>query len=32
MAQDVREAIDVLFARAAHAGLLPAGGHVAWAP
>ena len=32
MAPDVRQAIDVLFDRAATAGLLPAGCKVAWAP
>lgn len=32
MAPDVRQAIDVLFARAHAAGLLPASGPVAWAP
>lgn len=32
MAPDVREAIDVLFDRAAVAGLLPSGCEVAWAP
>lgn len=32
MAPDVRTAIDVLFARAASAGLLPDGGKVDWAP
>lgn len=32
MAPDVRNAIDVLFARAMAAGLLPAGCQVAWAP
>jgi 1,4-dihydroxy-6-naphthoate synthase len=32
MAPDARRAIDVLFARAAQAGLLPAGCQVAWAP
>jgi 1,4-dihydroxy-6-naphthoate synthase len=32
MAPDVRTAIDVLFARAAAAGLLPSGGRVDWAP
>jgi 1,4-dihydroxy-6-naphthoate synthase len=32
MAPDVREAIDVLFACAARAGLLPAGCQVTWAP
>ena len=32
MAPDVRQAIDVLFARAATAGLLPAGCRVTWAP
>jgi 1,4-dihydroxy-6-naphthoate synthase len=32
MAPDVRQAIDVLFGRAAEAGFLPAGCKVAWAP
>jgi 1,4-dihydroxy-6-naphthoate synthase len=32
MAPDVRQAIDVLFGRAAAAGLLPSGCKVAWAP
>jgi 1,4-dihydroxy-6-naphthoate synthase len=32
MAPDVRNAIDVLFARAARAGLMPAGCQVDWAP
>ena len=32
MAPDVRQAIEVLFGRAAAAGLLPAGGFVTWAP
>jgi 1,4-dihydroxy-6-naphthoate synthase len=32
MAPDVRQAIDVLFERAARAGLLPAGCQVTWAP
>ena len=32
MAPDVRQAIEVLFARAVAAGLLPAGGKVTWAP
>ncbi len=32
MAPDVRQAIDVLFDRAATAGLLPAGCRVTWAP
>ncbi|HEX7498907.1 MAG TPA: hypothetical protein VF524_01235, partial [Polyangia bacterium] len=32
MAPDVRQAIDVLFDRAARAGLLPAGCRVTWAP
>ena len=32
MALDVRQAIDVLFGRAAEAGLLPAGCSVTWAP
>lgn len=32
MAADVRQAIDVLFSRAAEAGLLPAGCQVTWAP
>lgn len=32
MAPDVRTAIDVLFAKAASAGLLPSGGQVDWAP
>jgi 1,4-dihydroxy-6-naphthoate synthase len=32
MAPDVRQAIDVLFGRAAAAGLLPSGCDVAWAP
>lgn len=32
MAPDARQAIDVLFERAARAGLLPAGCEVAWAP
>jgi 1,4-dihydroxy-6-naphthoate synthase len=32
MAADVRQAIDVLFSRAAEVGLLPAGCQVAWAP
>jgi 1,4-dihydroxy-6-naphthoate synthase len=32
MAPDVRQAIDVLFRRAAAAGLLPRGCDVAWAP
>jgi 1,4-dihydroxy-6-naphthoate synthase len=32
MADDVRRAIDVLFARAAAGGLLPHGGAVEWAP
>lgn len=32
MAPDVRRAIDVLFARAAAAGLMPAGVRVEWAP
>ena len=32
MAPDVRQAIEVLFGRAAEAGLLPAGCNVAWAP
>lgn len=32
MAPDVRHAIDVLFTRAASAGLLPAGCRAAWAP
>ena len=32
MAPDVRRAIEVLFGRAASAGLLPAGCQVTWAP
>jgi 1,4-dihydroxy-6-naphthoate synthase len=32
MAPDVRQALDVLFARAAAAGLLPAGCRIDWAP
>jgi 1,4-dihydroxy-6-naphthoate synthase len=32
MAPDAREAIEVLFTRAAAAGLLPIGSHVEWAP
>ncbi|HEX7507551.1 MAG TPA: hypothetical protein VF550_12310, partial [Polyangia bacterium] len=32
MAADVRQAIDLLFSRAAEVGLLPAGCTVTWAP